>query len=309
MHWADKNYHSFDYFCKNKFGGKVAKLSLDIGASCPNRDGKLSRGGCIFCGESGSGDFAASGDHALTGDHIMQNLSMAAACISAKWPRALFLPYFQAFTNTYGDPKVLEKLYNAAAEFPNAIGVSIATRPDCLDGEILVVLKSLARKTFVIVELGLQTSNEHSAESINRCYKNSVYEQAISDLQSIGVHIVTHLILGLPNETKDDMLESVRYACDVGTDGLKLQLLHVLTDSRLYARWLDGNVPVLSLEEYCDILISCLEIIPPEVVIHRVTGDAPRRTLAAPLWSLDKKAVLNTINKELRQRNTWQGKA
>ncbi len=294
-------YYSLNKYLKEQFGDKVYKLALDIGCTCPNRDGTLNTKGCIFC-HNGSSHFAQDGMN------INRQIEDAKIRVKSKIKAGKFIAYFQSFTNTYGDYDKLENAFVTAINHKDIVGVSIGTRPDCLSEEILNLLENLNKIKPVWVELGLQTSNEKTAEYIRRCYLNSVYENAVAQLKSRGITVVTHIIIGLPDETKQDVLNTVDFAVKCGTDGVKLQLLHVLKDTDLYEDYKQGRVRVLSLEEYMDILFDCIERIPPNIVIHRITGDAPKKYLIEPQWSGNKKNVLNTINKEMNRRNIIQGK-
>lgn len=294
-------YYSLNEYLQECFGEKVYKLALDIGCTCPNRDGTLGSGGCIFC-HNGSSHFAEMGIDLNT------QIENAKSRIKSKAKTEKFIAYFQSFTNTYGDITYLEKQFTTAINRQDIVALSIGTRPDCLPPEILEMLKNLNKIKPVWVELGLQTSNEKSAEYIRRGYPDIAYEKAVKELKNRGITVITHIIIGLPNETKEDILNTVDFAVKCGTDGVKLQLLHILKDTDLYEDYKQGKVEVLSLEKYIDILFSCLEIIPKNIVIHRITGDAPKKYLVEPLWSADKKMVLNTINKELEKRDIMQGR-
>ena len=294
-------YYSLNEYLKNQFGGKVYKLALDSGCTCPNRDGKLDTRGCIFC-HNGSSHFAEMGID------INQQIENAKNRVRNKIKTDKFIAYFQSFTNTYGDVDYLEKLFTTAINREDIVAISIGTRPDCLSEDVISMLHRLCKIKPVWVELGLQTSKEKSAEYIRRCYDNSVYEKAVSDLKSINVNVITHIIIGLPNETKEDVLETVDFSVKCGTDGVKLQLLHILKDTDLYEDYKKDIVKPLGLNEYMDILFDCIERIPRDIVIHRITGDAPKKYLVEPQWSGDKKMVLNTINKEMEKRDIIQGK-
>lgn len=294
-------YYSLNEYLQEQFEQKVYKLALDIGCTCPNRDGTLETRGCIFC-HNGSSHFAE------TGIDLNTQIENAKNRVKSKTKTEKFIAYFQSFTNTYGDINYLEKQFRIAIEREDVVALSIGTRPDCLPPEILEMLVNLNKIKPVWIELGLQTSNEKSAEYIRRGYKNDVYENAVKALKSKGIIVITHIIIGLPNETKEDILNTVGFAVKCGTDGVKLHLLHILKDTDLYEDYKQGKVEVLSLEKYIDILFSCLEIIPKNIVVHRITGDAPKKYLVEPLWSADKKMVLNTINKELEKRDIMQGR-
>lgn len=294
-------YYSLNEYLNNQFGGKVYKLALDIGCTCPNRDGTLGTRGCIFC-HNGSADFAE------TGTDVNEQIEKAKSRVKNKIKTEKYIAYFQSFTNTYGDVDYLEECFTTAINRDDIVAVSIGTRPDCLSEIILDILEKLNKIKPVWVELGLQTSNEKSADYIRRCYKNDVYEKAVNELKNRGIVVVTHIIIGLPDETKEDVLNTVDFSIRCGTDGLKLQLLHILKDTDLYEDYKKGIVKPLTLEEYMDILFACIERIPKNIVIHRITGDAPKKYLVEPLWSADKKKVLNKINKEMEKRDIIQGK-
>lgn len=294
-------YYSLNEYLNNTFGCKVYKLALDIGCTCPNRDGTLDTRGCIFC-HNGSSHFAE------VGTDINEQIEEAKSRVNSKIRTNKFIAYFQSFTNTYGDVDYLEKCFTTAINREDIVALSIGTRPDCLEKEKLDMLEKLGRIKPVWIELGLQTSNEKSAEYIRRCYKNDVYKNVVNELKRRNITVITHIIIGLPNENKEDVLTSVDFAVESGTDGIKLQLLHILKDTDLYEDYKKGLVNVLSLENYMDILFDCIERIPENVVIHRITGDAPKKYLVEPRWSGDKKKVLNTINSEMEKRNIIQGK-
>ena len=294
-------YYSLNEYLKKQFGGKVYKLALDSGCTCPNRDGTSDTRGCIFC-HNGSSHFAE------TGIDINEQIENAKSRVRNKIKTDKFIAYFQSYTNTYGDIEKLERIFTTAANRDDIVAISIGTRPDCLQETVISMLNRLNKIKPVWVELGLQTSNEKSAEYIRRCYENCVYEKAVKDLKAININVITHIIIGLPNETKEDALNTVDFAVKCGTDGVKLQLLHILKDTDLYEDYKKGIVKPLRLNEYMDILFDCIERIPRNIVIHRITGDAPKKYLVEPLWSGDKKTVLNAINKEMEKRDIMQGK-
>lgn len=287
-------YTTLNSYLKDRFGQKVYKIALNGGFTCPNRDGTIGTGGCIFCSRGGSGDFAENPTLSIT-----EQIEKGKSKVSGKIKNGKYIAYFQAFTNTYAPVKRLRSLYTEAVNHPDIVALSIATRPDCLGDDVLLLLNEINQIKPIFVELGLQTSNEGSAKYIRRGYTNDVYDTAVNRLHSIGINVVTHIILGLPGESKQDMLKSVEYACRV-TDGIKLQLLHVIDGTDLADEYRQGKFNVLSLEEYTDVIVDCVKIIPKNVVIHRLTGDGAKRELIAPLWSADKKTVLNTINKALK---------
>ena len=296
-------YYSFHEYVQSRFGEKLYKLSLETGCTCPTRDGTLGTDGCIFCSAGGSGEFAQK-----PLDNIHLQIERAKAQVSKKFKGTHYIAYFQSYTNTYGDIARLRQIYFTAAENPCVKAVSIATRPDCLPPEVLQMLKELNEIKPIFVELGLQTVHESTAQFIHRGYPLPVYEQAVSDLHGIGVHVVTHLILGLPQETKEQMLESVRYVGKIGTNGVKLQLLHVLKGTDLEKIYRSGAFQTLEKEEYIDLLCDCIEVLPQNTVIHRLTGDAPKALLVAPTWSSNKKDVLNSVHRAFLARYIRQGK-
>lgn len=295
-----EHYYSLNTYLQNTFGEKVYKLSLSLGTTCPNRDGTLDTRGCSFC-LAGSSHFAAGHED------IHTRIDKAKALVSQKTKAQKFIAYFGSYTNTYAPVEQLRKVFTQALDRPDIAALSIATRPDCLGPEVLELLEQLNKRKPVWVELGLQTANEETAERIHRCYKNQVYVEAVKNLRSRGIEVITHIILGLPGETVADVLNAVDLAAEAGTTGVKLQLLHVLRGTDLYEEYKSGAFQALTLEEYMDWLFACIRRLPKDIVLHRITGDAPKAHLAAPLWSADKKTVLNTINRELKARNIQQG--
>ena len=294
--------NSFSTAMREKFGTKVYKLSLSGGMTCPNRDGKCGTRGCIFCGDSGSGDFAAP----LRSDLDTQ-IEEAKKRVAFKSAGCAFIAYFQDYTNTYAPAEKLYNLFAPVIEREDISALSIATRPDCLPDEVLEVLSRLNKIKPVWVELGLQTAHEESARYIRRGYELPVFEKAMADLKGIGVETVVHQILGLPGETKEMMWETSSYIGKSGADGIKLHLLYVLRGTDLAEDFLAGKFKTLELDEYIDILEGCIRRLPPEMIIHRITGDGPKSRLIAPLWSGDKKKVLAAINKAFQQRCVIQG--
>ena len=279
---------------KERFGCKIYKLSLDGGFSCPNRDGTVGLGGCIFC--TGSGEFAEGGP-----DPIALQLERAKMRVSAKNKGGKYMAYFQAFTNTYAPVEKLRQLYMDAMAPEDIVGLSIGTRPDCLGEDVIALLKELNRIKPISVELGLQTIHEETARYIRRGYGSHVYFDAVRRLKAAGIEVVTHIILGLPGETPEMMQETTRAAVQAGTDGVKFHLLHVLRGTDLAKDYEAGKFSCLSLEEYGDILRSCIRQLPEHIVIHRITGDGAKKDLIAPLWSADKKRVLNYLHKLLQE--------
>ncbi len=310
--WGEKRYYSLDYYLKQTFGEKIYKIALDGGMTCPNRDGTLGTRGCIFCSTGGSGDFAAPRCASVT-----QQINTAIEGIQkAKTTGNKFIAYFQSYTNTYAPVDYLRQLFTEAIHHPSIAALSIGTRPDCLPKDVLELLEQLNQIKPVWVELGLQTIHEKTAQFIRRGYPLSVFEKAVKDLKERKIIVIVHTILGLPFETREDILATIDYIGRKPVDGIKLQLLHVLkgTDLAEYMEeWntlsIEGTSTKLpSMEEYTDLVISCLERLPQHIVVHRITGDGPKKLLLAPLWSGNKKASMNHINKELKTRDTWQGK-
>lgn len=289
-------YLSFNKYLKDKFGQKVYKISLDGGFTCPNRDGKTGTKGCIFCSKGGSGDFAENRDMSIT-----EQIESGKKKVEKKIKSGKYIAYFQAFTNTYAPVETLRQKYEEAINHPDIVALSIATRPDCLGDDVLRLLDEMNKIKPVFVELGLQTIHQKSAKYIRRGYDLSVYDKAVRDLKKIGVNVVVHVILGLPNESENDMLETVKYVCESGANGIKLQLLHVIDGTDLAKDYEKGLFKTLEFDEYVNLIVKCVKIIPKDIVIHRLTGDGAKKDLIAPLWSADKKRVLNAINKALRE--------
>uniref|UniRef100_UPI003FEE942A TIGR01212 family radical SAM protein n=1 Tax=Eubacterium sp. TaxID=142586 RepID=UPI003FEE942A len=289
-------YLSFNKYLKDKFGQKVYKISLDGGFTCPNRDGKTGTRGCIFCSKGGSGDFAESREMSIT-----EQIESGKKKVEKKIKSGKYIAYFQAFTNTYAPVEILRQKYEEAINHPDIVALSIATRPDCLGDDVLRLLDEMNKIKPVFVELGLQTIHKKSAKYIRRGYDLSVYDKAVRDLKKVGVNVVVHVILGLPNESENDMLETVKYVCESGANGIKLQLLHVIDSTDLAKDYEKGLFKTLEFDEYVNLIVKCVKIIPKDIVIHRLTGDGAKKDLIAPLWSADKKRVLNAINKALRE--------
>ena len=284
-------------YLRNTFGCKVYKISLNGGFTCPNRDGTIDTRGCIFCSAGGSGDFAESPTQSVT-----EQIEAGKARVAAKMKDGKYIAYFQAFTNTYGPVEKLRALYTEAIGHPDIVALSVATRPDCLPEEVLELLEELNHIKPVWVELGLQTIHPTTADYIRRGYDLEVYDRAVRSLRARHLEVITHVILGLPGETAADMVETVRYVVASGATGIKLQLLHVLRGTDLAKDYEAGKFQVLTEDAYIEILRQCLAVIPPQMVIHRLTGDGPKRILIAPLWSGDKKHVLNRVNRLLEER-------
>ena len=289
-------YLSFNKYLKDKFGQKVYKISLDGGFTCPNRDGKTGTRGCIFCSKGGSGDFAESREMSIT-----EQIENGKKKVEKKIKSGKYIAYFQTFTNTYAPVEMLRQKYEEAINHPDIVALSIATRPDCLGDDVLRLLDEMNKIKPIFVELGLQTIHQKSAKYIRRGYDLNVYDKAVRDLKEIGVNVVVHVILGLPNESENDMLETVKYVCESGANGIKLQLLHVIDGTDLAKDYEKGLFKTLEFDEYVNLIVKCVKIIPKDIVIHRLTGDGAKKDLIAPLWSADKKRVLNAINKALRE--------
>lgn len=287
-------YYSLNNYLRDTFGEKVYKLSINAGFTCPNRDGTVGTRGCIFCSKGGSGEFAENPELSIT-----EQIENAKQRVSGKIKSGKYIAYFQPFTNTYAPVEILREKFYEAINHKDIVALSIATRPDCLGNDVLSLLNELNKVKPVFVELGLQTIHEKSAKYIRRGYRLDVYDRAVTELKKIGVNTVVHIILGLPGETKKDMLETVRYVCQSGIDGIKLQLLHVLKNTDLEKDYKAGKFKTLEFDEYIDIIKSCVDIIPENIVVHRLTGDGAKKDLTAPIWSADKKKVINAINKAL----------
>lgn len=293
--FGENRFYSASSWLKNYFGKKTIKLAIDGGFTCPNRDGSKGLSGCTFCSDSGSGEFASSIDGQIS-------------LLSGKWPDAKYLAYFQNHTNTYAPVSLLRQKYYEALNNPKVEGLVIGTRPDCLSGQVLDLLEEINRSHFLWIELGLQTIHESTAEAINRCYPLEVFDKAVAELSRRNIKYVVHLILGLPGETEDMMLESVKYVSrKAGLFGMKLHLLNIVKGS-VMEKTHSSYLPFDSIDSYVDLVVKCLELIPPNVTIHRLTGDAPRPILISPPWSFNKRTILNRINEQLNLRDTWQGK-
>ncbi len=303
MFWGNRPYHTLDWELRNQFGEKVYRLALNGGMTCPNRDGTVGTGGCIFCSAGGSGEFA--GEAALS---IEEQIRRQKALVQSKRPVRLFIAYFQAYTNTYAPVSYLRRIFTEAISQPGIAALAIATRPDCLPEEVLDLLQELSLRLPVWVELGLQTMSDETARFIRRGYPLSCFEEAVRKLKSRNLTVIVHTILGLPGESRADHLNTMRYLSRLKIDGIKLQLLHVLRGTDLADYYRDVGFPVPSMPEYIDDVIACLEVLSPDIVIHRLTGDGPSDLLIAPDWSLKKRTVLNALHAELKKRGTWQGR-
>lgn len=302
-----ERFYSISDYLKSEFGCKTIKLSLDAGFTCPNRDGSKGTGGCAFCSEGGSGELAVHLNE-TNFSNMSESISEQIERLSSKWPSAAYIAYFQSFTNTYAPVDYLRKVFKEALSDPRIKGIAIATRPDCLPDDVLDLLDEINHKHFMWVELGLQSIHKNTQKAMNICYSTEDYDRAVYELSKRNIRYVSHLILGLPEETEEMMTESLKYVCnkDPHPFGLKLHLMNIVRTSALY-KTMPDYVPFDSLEEYVDLVVRCLEIIPPDVTIHRITGDVPRKILVSPEWSYKKRTILNAINRELALRDTKQG--
>lgn len=300
----EKPYYALDYYLKQTFGEKIYKLALDGGMNCPNRDGTLGFGGCIFCSHGGSGDFAEPVRTSVT-----DQIERAKERVSRKIKQGRYIAYFQSYTNTYAPVSYLEPLFSEAIAHPDIVALSIGTRPDCLPPDVIELLSQLNRQKPVWIELGLQTIHETTAKNICRGYELPCFEDAVIRLKKAGIDVIVHVILGLPGESREDMLDTIRYLSrlDPPIDGIKLQLLHILKDTKLAALYEAAGFPILSMNEYIDLLLDCIRLLPPDVVIHRLSGDGPKNLLIEPLWSGNKRLVLNSITKAFKDTGAYQG--
>lgn len=300
---TNKRYHTFTYFLEQKFGRKVAKISLDAGFTCPNIDGSKGVGGCTYCSARGSGDFA--GDQSLS---LREQFEQVRQVMDQKWPDAVYIPYFQAHTNTYAPLEVLKEKFEEALSFPDVVGLAIATRADCITDEIADYLGELAQRTYLEVELGLQSVHDVTGERINRCHSYADFLEGYQKLADRGINICVHIIDGLPGEDREMMLETARRLSHLKLHSIKIHLLHVLKGTVMEQQLAEGQFCLLTREEYVGIVCDQLELLPPQMVIQRVTGDGERESLVGPEWSLKKLCVMNEIDKELVRRNSFQGK-
>lgn len=311
MDWNGKPYHSLDYEMKRRFGTKVYKIALEGGMTCPNRDGTIGTGGCIFCSAGGSGDFAVplQGAAGMTEESVHRQIDLAISRISRKMGSSpgAYIAYFQSYTNTYAPVSYLRQLFTAAILHPEIRALSIATRPDCLPEEVLDLLEELNQIKPVWIELGLQTIHPDTARLIRRGYELDCFTDAKNRLLRRGLEVIVHVILGLPGEDRTQMLETVSWLGSNDIQGIKLQLLHILKGTDLALLYEQTPFPVMSMEEYLDLVIDCVSLLPPEIVIHRITGDGPKNLLIAPLWSANKRLVLNTLTRHFQERGITQG--
>lgn len=298
---TNKRYYTMDYHMRRVFGKKACKVPIDGGFTCPNRDGTKGVGGCTFCSASGSGDFTAGRSHSIT-----EQITIGAQMMRKKWKDAVLIPYFQAYTSTYAPLDILKKRFEEALSHPEASGICIATRPDCISPEIALYLKELAKNHFVMIELGLQTTFDETAEKINRCYTYAEFLKAYRMLD--GLFVCIHLINGLPGESAEMMLENARKVASLNPQAVKIHLLHIIKGTKMANEYLNGELEVMSLEEYVRVVCNQIEVLSPDTVIERVTGDGAKDTLLAPVWSLRKLVVQNEIDKLLFARDSFQGK-
>ncbi len=291
----NKRYNNLNDFLKNKFGERVLKICIDGGFTCPNRDGTCGTGGCIFCGERGSGEHLNKSQNIIVSPRPTQKANK-------------FIAYFQNFSNTYADIETLKNKYDEALQNPQIVALAVATRPDCINEDVVKLLKSYSNKYYVYVELGLQTSNDNTAKLINRGYTSDVFTQAVKLLNQYEIDVVTHIMVGLPNETVDDIKETVKFINKHNIQGLKIHSTYVIKNTKLCELYEAGNYTPLTLEEYIEVAVHILTHISPDIIIHRISGDAPKDLLVAPEWNLHKKWIMNGITQKLIQDDLWQGK-
>lgn len=301
--WGDKRFHTWNYEMRSQFQDKVFKVMLDAGFTCPNRDGTIAKGGCTFCSARGSGDFAGS-----RRDDLVTQFNTIRDRQHLKWPNAKYIGYFQAYTNTYAPVEVLREYYEVILKQPGVVGLSIATRPDCLPDDVIEYLAELNERTYLWVEMGLQTIHDSTSELINRAHDTECYLRAVEKLRKHNIRVCTHIIYGLPQEDHEMMLATGKAVSKMDVQGIKIHLLHLMRKTPMVKQYEAGLLRFLERDEYVNLIVDTLEFLPPEMIIHRLTGDAPRELLIGPMWSLDKWPVLNGIDAELKRRDTWQGK-
>lgn len=303
MMWQDKFFHTWNYEMKQQFGTKVFKVMLDAGFTCPNRDGSIAIGGCTFCSARGSGDFAGR-----RRDDLVTQFNTIRDRQHLKWPEAKYIGYFQAYTNTYAPVETLREYFEVILQQPNVVGLSIATRPDCLPDDVVDYLAELNERTYLWVEMGLQTVHESTSTLINRAHDTACYVEAVNKLRKRGIRVCCHIIYGLPQETHEMMLETGRQVAKMDVQGIKIHLLHLMKKTPMVKQYEAGLLQFLELDEYVKLIVDTLEFLPPDMIVHRLTGDAPRELLIGPMWSQRKWEVLNAIDRELKTRQTWQGR-
>ena len=299
---SNKRYHTLDYFYKHKFGTKVFKVSLNAGFTCPNKDGTVGFGGCIYCSKLGSGDYAGNMNESLT-----KQFNKVKEMMLKKWPKAKYIGYFQANTNTYAPLEVLKEKYEEILKIDNVVGLNIATRPDSISDECIDYLEELSKRTYLTIELGLQTIHEKTSKLINRCHSLNCFEECVKKLRERNINVVVHVINGLPYETKQMMIETVKYLNTLDIQGIKIHMLHIIKDTALEELYKKEHFHILTREEYVDIVCKQLEYLRPEIVINRITGDPNKDEVIEPEWLIKKFCVLNEIDKELAKKNTYQG--
>ncbi len=301
--WSGKRFRSWNHEMRERFGAKVFKVTLDAGFTCPNRDGSIAAGGCTFCSARGSGDFAGS-----RRDDLVTQFGKIRDRQHLKWPEAKYIGYFQAYTNTYAPLATLKEYYETILEQPGVVGLSVATRPDCLPDDVVDYLAELNERTYLWLEMGLQTVHESTSKLINRAHDTACFVDAVERLRARGIRVCAHIIYGLPGEDREMMLETGRRTARMDVQGIKIHLLHLMRKTPMVRQWQDGLLRFLERDEYVGLVVDTLEMLPPEMTVHRLTGDAPRDLLIGPMWSLRKWDVLNAIDAELARRNGWQGK-
>lgn len=300
---GNKRFHTWNHEMREQFGAKVFKVMLDAGFTCPNRDGRISIGGCTFCSARGSGDFAGS-----RRDDLVTQFNSVRDRQHRKWPEASYIGYFQAYTNTYAPVDVLRDYFEVILQQPGVVGLSIATRPDCLPDDVVEYLAELNERTYLWIEMGLQTVHESTSVLINRAHDTDCYTEAVAKLRRHHIRVCTHIIYGLPGESHDMMLDTAQTVAGMDVQGIKIHLLHLMRKTPMVKQYEAGLVRFLEQDEYVKLVVDSLERLPPDMIVHRVTGDAPRQLLIGPMWSLNKWEVLNAIDAELVRRDTWQGK-
>lgn len=301
--WGDKRFHTWNYEMRTQFQEKVFKVMLDAGFTCPNRDGTIAKGGCTFCSARGSGDFAGR-----RRDDLVTQFNTIRDRQHQKWPSAKYIGYFQAYTNTYAPVEELREYYEVILQQPGVVGLSIATRPDCLPDDVVEYLAELNERTYLWVEMGLQTIHDSTSELINRAHDTECYLEAVEKLRKHNIRVCTHIIYGLPQEDHEMMLATGRAVSKMDVQGIKIHLLHLMRKTPMVKQYEAGLLRFLEQDEYISLIVDSLEFLPPEMIVHRLTGDAPRDLLIGPTWSLKKWEVLNGIDAELKRRDTWQGK-
>ncbi|MBM7096353.1 TIGR01212 family radical SAM protein [Bacillus sp. H-16] len=301
--YGDKRYYTWNHHLRQEFGEKIFKVPLDAGFDCPNRDGNVASGGCTFCSERGSGDFA--GDRK---DDLVTQFTTIKERMHTKWKSGKYIGYFQAYTNTYAPVEELREMYEVILEQEGVVGLAIATRPDCLPDDVVEYLAELNERTYLWVELGLQTAHDRTGLLINRAHDFQCYVDGVNKLRKHGIRVCSHIINGLPLENYDMMIDTAREVAKLDVQGIKIHLLHLLKRTPMVKQYEKGMVEFMSLEEYISLVCDQLEVIPPSMIVHRLTGDGPSELMIGPMWSLNKWAVLNGIDSEMKRRNSWQGK-